>query len=435
MAKATDISGKEIRALSLKYHDTEDVGLRMEKMLRELAKRFPEVATTIRAKNIVVEKSAELIKALAEANTSAMDAINKAMMSEYNYSVWAIKDKYAKLKESLTKQGADLKDFVQLDKAMQAELTAVYKTENEKRLKIEIAAYDKGVANRKKAYDALFKYEVKENKDIVKLTQSASQTAKNVSTQMTGFFKTAYDNLVKNGDIAAPKIKKTFQGIATAVGQYVQVMQQSFSQFFSALQNLSDNRYKKEFAAMDADYEKRKEMIAKSTMSETEKTAAYEALDAEYAKNKKALEKEQFESTKKSNISQAYINMFAAIVASWKLGWPLGIFAAAAAFGACMIQIKALKAEPAPMAAGGLLTQPTNVIAGEAGPEAFVPLPELKEMLGIGKGTSRKSVKNYFTIQAWDGNDVVRVVRKHVIPELKRSLNRESLRIPAHAVG
>lgn len=245
------------------------------------------------------------------------------------------------------------------------------------------------------------------------------------------------ENQIKRDlDAIAKKTKETATQMKATFGDYLQIVQQGFSQFFSAVNALSQARYEAEMSHLETEYQRRKKAIEDSLMSEEEKNAAMGMLDEEFASKRRALEIAQAKATKDSNIAQAYMNMFAAIVASWKLGWPLGAIAAAIAAAACMIQIKAIKAQPLPgMANGGLLTQATPVVAGEAGPEAFVPLPELKDMLGVGKRDRRSSPSMTFNISAIDAKGVERITRSRIIPEIKRAMGRESFRVPAHAVG
>ena len=230
--------------------------------------------------------------------------------------------------------------------------------------------------------------------------------------------------------------KKTTEKMKASFGEYLQIVQQGFTQFFGSLQQLSDNRYQNEFNAMETEYAHRKEVIENSLMSEEEKTAALTALDAEYATKRKQLEIQQAEANKKSAIVQAVVNMATAITASWKLGWPLGMIGAAIAAAACAIQIAAIKSTPLPgLAKGGLQMSPAVVNFAEDGPEAAIPLPELKDMLGVGSGKSQKQMAINFNIKAMDGQDVERITRKRIIPEIKRAMGRESFRVPATAVG
>jgi hypothetical protein len=78
---------------------------------------------------------------------------------------------------------------------------------------------------------------------------------------------------------------------------------------------------------------------------------------------------------------------------------------------------------------------PAVVNFAEDGPEAAIPLPELKDMLGVGSGKSQKQMAINFNIKAMDGQDVERITRKRIIPEIKRAMGRESFRVPATAVG
>jgi hypothetical protein len=58
------------------------------------------------------------------------------------------------------------------------------------------------------------------------------------------------------------------------------------------------------------------------------------------------------------------------------------------------IQIAVIKSQPLPMKEGGIITEPTVVMAGEAGPEAFIPLNKLGGFLQPAPVSMKMS--NYF---------------------------------------
>ena len=263
-------------------------------------------------------------------------------------------------------------------------------------------------------------------------------SARQMSTKMTGYFKDMLDRTRMYSAGTTENLKKDVGNWRDTVGKVVQVVQQGFSDFFGGLQQMSNNRYQKEFQAMDAEYKKRQETIQNSLMSEEEKTTALEALNAEYAEKKQALEIKQAAANKKSGIAQAIVNTALAITSalSTKPFFPMGLIAAAVAAAAGAIQIAVIKSTPLPgLAKGGLQMEPGVVNFAEDGPEAAIPLPELKEMLGVANGAKHRNQTNVnFSIKAFDAHDVVRVVNEKVVPALKKAMQRESFTVPSMAV-
>lgn len=467
-AAAAGVKGEEIRKLSLKYKDVEDAGRKHELMLRELKKTYPEVTKTIQNQNKAIEISAELVSTLTSANEEARDAIMKATKTEYEYTIWSIKDKYDKQITSLKDLGAREQDLITLRKARQAELTAAIKAENEKQAEVqkkkaeEVTKKEKEETDKRKKLaedlaDAVSNAQKDATNTIMKLTKKEAdynewaikEKYKDLKAALTKMGAEEKDfalldkamslELAKNSETAAKKKESAFSKAMSKINGYLQIMQQGFGQFFNAITQLSDNRYKREFQQIDAEYEKQKEAIENSLMSEEEKSLKMEELDAAYAEKKRALEIKQAEANKKSGIAQAIVNTALAVVSALatKPFFPMGLIAAAMAAAAGAIQIAVIKSTPVPgMARGGLVTQPTEVIVGEKDPEGIIPLPDLKKMVGVDKERRKRQTPQFnISIQAFDSRDVERVTNARIIPIIKKALNRESLRIPARSVG
>lgn len=146
---------------------------------------------------------------------------------------------------------------------------------------------------------------------------------------------------------------------------------------------------------LDKEYQARLDFIKKSTMSEAEKNKAIEALDAEYDMKRRELQRKAAEQGKAVAIMQAIVNVAEGVTKALASGIPpwnfilAGITAAAGA-----IQIALIRAQPIPLAAGGIFKKPVfssgaDYMAGEAGPEAVIPLRELPRMmreLGLTRG-------------------------------------------------
>jgi hypothetical protein len=87
------------------------------------------------------------------------------------------------------------------------------------------------------------------------------------------------------------------------------------------------------------------------------------------------------------------------------------------------------------MALGGLATGPVNAIVGEAGPEAIIPMQELKRMLGVSTRKNQAGSKTVnVNISAIDTNGMKGFFTKSILPEIKRALTRETLTVAPNAV-
>jgi TP901 family phage tail tape measure protein len=328
--------------------------------------------------------------------------------------------------------------WLTFNKGQEAKVTSNLAEEVAKRERLIEKQYDKFVKEAKDAFKKMMTYSDQEVKGERIDWGQRAVTAAQMSDKMKSYFVGAMTNMGIKGKKVTEDLKKDIGNWRDTVGKVVQVVQQGFSDFFGSLQQMSNNRYQKEFQAMDAEYQKRKLAIENSLMSETEKMAALEALDAEYADKKKALEIKQAEANKKSGISQAIVNTALAITSALttKPFFPMGLIAAAVAAAAGAMQIAVIKSTPLPgLAKGGLQMEPATVNFAENGPEAAIPLPELKDMLGVGKSGRKQqsSVHNWY-IKAMDGKDVLRVAREQIFPELKRAMMRESFTVPVGSV-
>ena len=435
--KATYASGVKttIQELDRLRAGWQKMGKTQEEIGDALHARFSKL---INVTKTVAAAAVQLSDAVISANAAAMDSIKKATLSEYQYTVWAINAKYDANKKMLEKEKADAASFALNERARQAELTNVHKTEADRRADIwrkynaAVAALDK------KTHDVQIKNGQDIGKKIAAYVEFMGQNWKWVMSSITGASFTAADKIKTKFQQAMDKTNDAVAKFSEKFGGFLTAGLQAFSMFSSAMIEKTNQRYQKEFAKMDAEYAKQKDLIAKSLMSETEKNAAYEALDAEYADKKKALEIKQAEANKKSGISQAIVNTALAIVSalSTKPFLPMGLIAAAMAAAAGAIQIAAIKSAPLPaMAEGGLINRPTTVLAGEAGPEAILPMRELHRILGTGPGMKKPAPTMNFSIKSFDAVDVLRVTRKTIIPEIRKAMDRESLLVPAHALG
>tara|TARA_R110002020_G_scaffold27078_2_gene87202 strand:- start:3671 stop:6298 length:2628 start_codon:yes stop_codon:yes gene_type:complete len=166
-----------------------------------------------------------------------------------------------------------------------------------------------------------------------------------------------------------------------------------FDSFNEKMRVKAENERKVEMEALDADYEKKKEQIENSLLSEEEKATKLKGLDKTTADAKVAIEeateakmakikKREAVRNKALAIMSAIINTAKAVSAALPV-IPLAI--AAGAMGA--IQVGIISSTPLPLAEGGIVTGPTTALIGEyagagSNPEVVAPLDRLKGLLG-----------------------------------------------------
>jgi hypothetical protein len=154
---------------------------------------------------------------------------------------------------------------------------------------------------------------------------------------------------------------------------------------------ISQQTYKNEETRLDNEYKKRLEVIQNSKKSEEDKAKDIEKLDTEFEGKRQELARKRAEQEKKMAIMNATI---AAIEAAAKTytnfgGWPFGIVPAAIMLALGMALVSKIKAQPIPMAQGGIFNKPTLLGGGqyqvaEAGEkEVVAPLSGLKRELGL----------------------------------------------------
>jgi len=356
--------------------------------------------------------------------------------NEYAERIFQAKKYYTDLKEKVKGSIDEAKVMAQIEKAQAIEVA-----------KIKGEQYEANAAKYKKTATEIVKYAAAEFKQLVTLSNALFNTdmnfharqleaARERSVQMTAYFTQFAGKVTGQVEI----IKKKFLGFTVTAakdfGTYVQVMQEGLNSFFSNFGALSEATLKSNLAKLDAESEARRKWIMENITDETERNKQLGLLDEDSAKKKRQLEYDAAKKKRDLDIFQAVTNLGVAITASWKLGWPLGLFAAAFATAACAIQIAAIKKAPLPaMAEGGLVNQPTHVLAGEAGPEAILPMRELQRMLGTTrKGGSGSKTVNFGSISAIDSRGLDVLFTENIIPRIKRAMANESLTVPVMAV-
>jgi hypothetical protein len=437
----------------------------------------------------LVPVTAEMAKAIKTVQEGLTDKLKELTLNEYDYRIYQAKKYYDDLRAEATKAGSDAKTFADIERAQTLEISKIKKEQAEAQ-----AEAHKTMTEKKKKADAdylngFYKETSAEGKTWNQLYYGMGSVAVDMMKHVASSFGVSFGKIVSQGTPAVEKVKKAFVGARETIMQVVQVLQQGFGQFFTGLQNQSNNYFTKEFKNLDTLFKKQKDALAKdynakiaaldaidaaealaarkkeimmSNMTDKEKKAALLAIDTEQAKiaartkieadyaaaqaileaqqaeRKLALEIKQAKANKESGIAQALVNTAVAVTTALcsKPFIPMGPIAAAIALAAGLIQIRAIRSTPLPtMADGGVVDRATHAIVGEAGPEAIMPLKELSRMLGLKRGGSGGSkTVNFGNISAIDARGLDVLFSERLLPMIKRAMGNESLTVPVKAV-
>ena len=131
-----------------------------------------------------------------------------------------------------------------------------------------------------------------------------------------------------------------------------------------------------------------------------------EIAERKYEKASAKIKKRQAQKDKALAIFEAIINTASAVA---KVAYLPPLAAVVGALGAA--QIATIAAAPIPMAKGGILTGPTNILAGEYmgarnNPEIIAPLDKLKNLIG---GQTNINLQGAFRLT---GNDLILAVEQ-----------------------
>ena len=249
-----------------------------------------------------------------------------------------------------------------------------------------------------------------------------------------------YDNALKAGFITKKEYIKLIKAMAgelkdkTGITGWVKANQEAilkvtgaFASMASQVDAINQQSLNNKLLALDKEYQAKLLNIQNSLLSETEKNTAITALEAEFEMKRRSLQRSAAEKQKATAIANAIINVIEAVTkAITSLPVPYNFIMAGitAAFGA--VQIAKIKAQPIPLAAGAIFRKPVfspggDYQAGEAGPEAVIPLKELprimRELGGArgGRGSNRPIV-NEIRIYI-DGREMKSFITKSVMEQ------------------
>ena len=183
-------------------------------------------------------------------------------------------------------------------------------------------------------------------------------------------------------------------GIMLGVGA-LDIFSKSFDQKMQAQQSILDKNHNAEIERIEA-----------STASEEVKQARKAIAEKIYEKKSRAIKRKQAQREKMMAMFEATVHMAAGIIQAFP---NLPLMALGAALGAA--QIATIAATPIPMAKGGILTGPTNILAGEYmgarnNPEIIAPLDKLKNLIG---GQTNINLQGAFRLT---GNDLILAVEQ-----------------------
>jgi TP901 family phage tail tape measure protein len=429
---STTVAAEDIKKFIARQREagrsSEEIGAAIERVYRT------RISASMKQ---VAKDSEEMAATVIEIQREVTDKIKELTLGEYDFRIYQA----ARWRDDIILKAKDSVNAAKItadaQKAYALEVSKIRKEQAQAAADAEIAAFEKS----KRAGEKMWKRWEDEAQDAIPSVQQlmfrASEKMVAAQKWVAQQFGITFGQITSQAAPTTEKLKKSFSDTASKINQTIQILQQGFSQFFSGLNEMSQQRFKQETDRMTEEYEEKKKAIEDSLMTEEEKNAALETLDADFAEKKKALEIKQAEANKRSSLMQAVVNTALAVTSalSTKPFFPMGLIAAAAALAAGYIQVRIIQKQTIPaMAEGGLVNRPTTVLAGEAGPEAILPMRELQRMLGTDRKSGGGAKTVNVNISAIDTLGMESYTRRAIIPEIKRALANESLTISPNAV-
>ncbi len=168
----------------------------------------------------------------------------------------------------------------------------------------------------------------------------------------------------------------------------------------AALRQLEEDRAAELKAAREEREIAEKETADALMKIEDEKNEAIRLASEELEKKRSEARRKAARQEKAVALISAIVNTAAGVVKALASGIPpFNIILAAITAAAGAIQIALIKSTPLPMKEGGIVTKRTEILAGEAGPEAIIPLKKLMPFLdggGLGRGLTVYSTVNIY---------------------------------------
>jgi hypothetical protein len=212
--------------------------------------------------------------------------------------------------------------------------------------------------------------------------------------------------------------------------EIVDDIREKFSNLFSAIGDLSKATGDRQIDNLDRVYEKQKQQIIDSLLSEEEKADKLKVLDEKQDIARKNLMRQVAKDQKAASVFQALIDMAAAFIKTLATygGTPWGYISAAAVIAAGAIKLAAIKATPIPLAQGGVYTRPTHIMA-EAGAEAVIPLDRIQEVAGrMGGGNRVIHFHNHIYLGG-------QKIKEQIVELIERASREGTLKLAAKAIA
>lgn len=175
----------------------------------------------------------------------------------------------------------------------------------------------------------------------------------------------------------------------------------------------------KRITELDEYYQRERDAIEGSKMSDKAKAKAIEKLDEETASKRKVLMREQAKQQKTASLMQAVVAGALAVVQAFASGPGIGVVLGLLMTGLVAAQIATIASQPLPaLAEGGLASAPTLALVGDnpnarIDPEVISPLSKLKEMFNFGQSDGSLSARV-------SGDDLLFVMERAQRSKLRR---------------
>lgn len=397
-------------------------------------------------KLVNVEKEAR--DKLAEQEAELTSEVNQQVMDRFQFALWSEKEKFKKQKKSI-------KDTVKNEKSKGKQLFLLEKkySNTVKKLRDEMAKEElKRLDELKAARKAAFQEMVATVNDILGQVGSLFQ----------GLFNLKMNLLDKEEKATTEAINKTYDTQIDANRDTVNAEKEKSEEIYKSIND--DYEAKKQFIIDNvADEESRNAQLAalelqhNATLEQArnerelaEQATADALLAVEDAKNEairlasEELEKKRTAARQKAAkqekavaILSAIVNTAAGVVKALASSFPpFNIILAAITAAAGAVQIAVIKSTPLPLAKGGIVTEKTEALIGEAGPEAVIPLDNvggaegLRQFMSKGSGKGKEvniniRIENSPTFNTFDPMTMKGVWREFIEPEMIASLRNK----------
>jgi hypothetical protein len=345
----------------------------------------------------LIEKRNEFNSEWTQKYHEALSTQTKDLQTQCDEKIVALEAEKNEELAKATKLGADknnvIKTYALKEEQIRKETAEAIKAQEDQvhqdLLNADLNFYESVINNEKSSYSERL---------------AAIESAKNIQLQLA---QEQYDKDIAQADangqskaaITAQYSQQLVQINENAAQQSQKAWQDSYNSWSSmtgniigTLQSIYDNYYQARINEIDSTYQREKEAIENSTLSEEEKQARLDALEADTKKKKSEQAKKQAKKDKEFAIFEAIINTAQAIVNALTLPWPLNLVMAALYGAMGATEIQAIKSEPVPeLAEGGKAVKPTFAMIGEGeDEEAVLPLNK-KVFSEVGKGIAENS--------------------------------------------